>query len=270
VDAYVDGEVDPTAQIDFEQHLGRCAECQERVVFARAFKAQVREHLGGTRAPDGLRQRISTALDAVPIEVRASSSAPIVLMPMKTRYAVPVAVAATAVLALSYAVGSAPRGGDGGAPAEPSTIAASAAAPIFEDVVHVHSSGLPADVSANQPQEVVSFFRNRVAFPVRPAQFERRDARLVGARLSNVRDRRAAALYYNVGGQRLTVVLFDGSAPVDTGAQRARMLGQDLVYRQVHGYTVPVRNQDGINYAFTGDMDRQSLLHLAATARVTY
>src|SRR5690606_27891138 len=110
---------------------------------------------------------------------------------------------------------------------------------------------LPADVRAEQPHQVERFFRDKVRFPVRPADFRRRDARLIGGRLSNVRDRRAAALYYDVGGRRVTVVVFDGPEPFENGAFRARMLGRELYYQQVNGYTVPVRRQDGLTYAFT-------------------
>jgi anti-sigma factor RsiW len=269
IDAYIDSEVDATIQLEFERHLTECARCAEDVAFARAVKAQIRDQLRATRAPASLRAKISSALDAAErgtstAPARTSSWASIKLSPLAPRYAIPIAAAAAAALGVSYIVsqrdemaGTTPRA------------SAAAAAPIFEDVVRVHSSELPPDVVGERPA-VASYFRNRVHFPVRPAAFERNDARLIGARLSNVRDQRAAALYYDVGGKRLTVVVFDGGEQVYDGSQRARMLGRDLFYRQVHGYTVPVRNQDGLNYAFAGDMDRQSLLRLAATARVEY
>jgi hypothetical protein len=105
---------------------------------------------------------------------------------------------------------------------------------------------------------------------VRPAEFESRDARLVGARLSNVRARRAAALYYELSnGRRMTVVVTD--APMEDDAAEPVQLGnRSLFYRDVRGYPVPVRREAGLTYAFTGDADRETLLRLAAGARVTY
>jgi anti-sigma factor (TIGR02949 family) len=265
IDPYIDSEVDATVQLEFERHLSECPRCGEEVVFARSVKAHVRDQLRTTRAPEALRAKIAVALDAASASKAASSSSwAIKLRPLAPRYAIPIAAAAAAALGVSYIVSQPENAADAG----PRAVGA-AAAPIFEDVVRVHSSELPPDVVGEKP-EVASYFRNRVHFPVRPAAFERRDARLIGARLSNVRDQRAAALYYDVGGKRLTVVVFDGGEQVYDGSQRARMLGRDLFYRQVHGYTVPVRNQDGLSYAFAGDMDRQSLLRLAATARVEY
>jgi hypothetical protein len=38
----------------------------------------------------------------------------------------------------------------------------------------------------------------------------------------------------------------------------------------VRGYPVPVRREAGLTYAFTGDADRETMLRLAAQARVTY
>ncbi|MEM9190351.1 MAG: zf-HC2 domain-containing protein [Myxococcota bacterium] len=310
VDAYVDGEMDPSTQIEIEAHLDGCAACQEEVAFVRAVKAQVREEVRSISAPLSLRARIGVALDEVDAEARIEAgpvtadgantsggsvpavpaepipaepipaepipagSTPLVVtrgevppapaerpglvrfLPIRPRYAVPLVAAVGLLMVASYTM----------AP-ESSVVGASVSAPALEDVVRVHSSELPADVPGEKPQDVVSFFRNRVQFPVRPAEFERREARLVGARLSNVREHRAAALYYDVDGQRMTVVVFRGEPELSQG-QRARLLGQELQYHQVNGYIVPVRQRDGVTYAFTGDLDRQALLRLAASARV--
>ena len=262
-DAYIDGEVDPATQLEFEQHLDGCDQCREEVAFLRATKLRVRDEVRATRAPDHLRARILNALDEEDLRLDSASTTMLGRVPVGVRVAVPLGLAATTLLVMAYSFG--PTLGD-------YTLAAmDPATPVLDDIVRVHSAELPADVPGSDPQKVVQYFRNRVRFPVRPTEFEGRDARLVGARLSNVRDRSAAALYYDVGGRRLTVVVFDGDdGNLLEGSRSARLLGRDLRYRQVRGYTVPVRNQDGLHYAFTGDMDRQSLLRLAAAARVQY
>jgi anti-sigma factor RsiW len=125
---------------------------------------------------------------------------------------------------------------------------------------------LPADVDGRRPQRVARYFREKLGYSIQPAEFDRQDVQLVGARLSNVRDRRAAALYYRIHGRRFTVVVFD--APGIEQVDRVRLGDRELFYGQVGGYTVPVRRHAGLNYAFAGDVDRRTLLHLAATARV--
>ncbi len=269
LDAYVDHELDPGTQLDVERHVDVCALCQEEVAFARAMKEQVRGAVSSAHAPVGLADRIRSSLDEAEAEARPT---PLVsIAPMRLRHALPLAAAAAVLMVASFALSPSAT-----APAEQATArvqAASSAAtiPIFEDVVRVHASDLPADVGGTQPQEVTRWFRNKVSFPVRPARFDRGDARLLGARLSNVREQQAAALYYDVGGNRVTVVVF-GPADhrLEQGLSRARLLGREVRYRQVRGYTVPVREQEGLTYAFTGDLDRQSLLRLAATAQVQH
>ena len=64
VDAIVDGEVDPTTQIEFEQHLSECGPCRVHLSFATSIKRQVRD---GAReasppAPGDLAARIRQAL----------------------------------------------------------------------------------------------------------------------------------------------------------------------------------------------------------------
>ena len=81
-------------------------------------------------------------------------------------------------------------------------------------------------------------------------------------------EQRAAALFYEVQGRRVTVVVFPSPDGVPAGAP-VRLGNNDLFYGSVRGYAVPVRQHDGLSYAFTGDMDRDSLMRLAASARVS-
>lgn len=260
LDAYVDGEVDPTTQIEFERHLSVCAGCQELLAFARDVKVEVRRTCLATRAPAALRARICVAVAEA--EKKAERRSGVFMLPLGKQVTFAVLAAASVLMALTWGIG---QSGD------PAAAARASALPVFEDVVRVHSSELPADVESAEPQQVTRYFQNKVQFPVRPVEFESTQARFAGGRVSNVRERRAAALYYQVNGRRLTVVVFDGPSPaLHDGALRARLMGRELFYQQVNGYTVPVRRQDGLTYAFAGDLDRQRLLRLAATARVRY
>ena len=103
---------------------------------------------------------------------------------------------------------------------------------------------------------------------MQPVSFNGADARLVGARISNVSDREAAAFYYTVRGRRVTVMVFEPPDGLDRVAQRTNVRGQNMYYGQAHGYTVPVVQHNGLSYAFTGDLDSRSLMQLAATARL--
>jgi anti-sigma factor (TIGR02949 family) len=276
LDALVDGELDTNIQVQFEAHLASCPLCREQLAFSRTIKRAVKDALGNVNAPDRLRYRVLEALEAestVSAETDSRSFEPagqvrhrrgLGLDVRRARYAIPAAAAAMLAVALS-----APT--DDGR-ADDAAIAATSV-PLFEDVARRHASLHPAEI-AGPPQQVVGWFRGKLEFPVRPVVFDRDDVRLVGARLSNVRERDAAVFYYDARGRRVTVMVFepakrrtDGQTAW-VGAQRVNVRGRELWYRQVRGYTIPVVEHDGLTYAFTGDLDSQQMLLLAASARV--
>jgi anti-sigma factor RsiW len=255
VGAYVDGELDPASMIDFERHIEACAPCQERVEFERSYRDLVGSSIGAQAAPLHLADRVRITLDRADVDASRSPGARLAKLPW--RQVVPLGAAAAVLLSIGGVVGGVPDG----------LVQEASATPIFEDVVRLHSAGLPADVQAQAPQQVTRYFRGKVEFPVRPAVFDRHDVHLLGGRLSNVRERRAAAVYYDVHGSRVTLVVFE--APELAGdAFRMRFHGQDLYYRDVNGYPVPVRQYHGLSYAFTGDLGREQMMQLAASARV--
>lgn len=248
--AYADGELDAATVVEFERHLEVCDACREHLGFETAFRDLLSDTLRGVEAPPSLKAKISD-------DLRREAAGPLLYVPWDRRLALP-AVAAVAVLAIA-ATGLGPLG-------DAAQVQRASSAALLEDVVRVHSSGVPADVEAEHGEEVARYFAGKVRFPVHPARFSRPDARLLGARLSHVRERQAAALFYDVGGRRLTVVVFDGrDAGLDPGLDVA---GQPISYRQVGGRTVPVRHHGGLSYAFAGDFDRDALLRLAASADV--
>ncbi|AKF06256.1 putative transmembrane anti-sigma factor [Sandaracinus amylolyticus] len=271
--------------MEFDSHLASCPVCREHAAFARSVKQTIKQELGTVKAPEHLRLRVLTAIQSAPpprsvtpaaITEETVSAAPsprreprrrrgLRVWMLPARYAVPAAAAAVFFVALGA------RTDDG--EADEAAVAATTM-PLFEDVVRRHSSDHPAEV-AGPPQQVVGWFRGKLEFPVRPVEFDRADARLLGARLSNIRERDAAAFYYDVRGHRVTVVVFERpqrAMPVQifSGAQRVSLHGRELYYRQVRGYTVPVVEHDGLTYAFTGDLDRQTMIQLAASARVQH
>lgn len=292
LDAFVDGELDTTVQVEFDSHLTSCPICRESASFSRAIKREIKQSASAVRAPERLRLRLVESLELAdaplphrpvahrPVVVeatpeaeappRAIASRPWKVSFMPARYAVPAAAAAVFFVVAGQSDRDASQ-----------TAIEATALPLFEDVVQRHSSEHPAEVRG-QPQEMARWFQGRLGFPVHPVEFNpqqgRIRVRLVGARLSRVRDRDAAAFYYDVDGRRITMLIFepppnmrqqrpDGlGSPLGRVARRATVQGREVLYRQVRGYTVPVVEHEGLAYAFTGDLDSQSMLRLAAAA----
>jgi anti-sigma factor (TIGR02949 family) len=253
--AFVDGELDPATQVEFERHLEVCPGCQEHHAFEGSLREQTRASIGDIHAPDHLWGRALHRLDEID-EARAEHTSLIHVRPMRWRQTWPIAAAAAAILII---------GGVVGLPQSAEYQGAS----MLQDVVNMHSQGLPSDVRAEGPQDVVRYFQGKTPFTVKPAQFEEPTMKFVGARYIRVGARPAAALYYNHGGRRVTLLVFQ-SPEIVQNAHRTHVGGRELYYHDVGGNVVTIRRHDGVNYAFFGDLDRPVLFRLAASARVAY
>ncbi len=278
-DALVDGELDTSVQVEFEAHLAACPVCREHAAFARVVKDAVRRELSAPVAPAALRDRIRVALENAPAATPRATSDDEALssgalrprrdgsdvafrwMLVPPRYAVP--TVAAAVLLVVVALPSDEE-------VDADDAAAVAALPVFEDVVRRHASDHPAEIEGS-PTQMAGWFRGKLEFPVRPVELADDaggDVRLLGARISNIREHQAAAFFYEVHGRRVTVVVFEPPRETFLGAERVRVGERDVYYRNVRGYTVPVMQHEGLGYAFTGDLDSRSMIQLAASARV--
>ena len=118
---------------------------------------------------------------------------------------------------------------------------------------------------AAQPR-VRTWFRGKVAFPVRAPRFQQVPAaQLVGARLSNLRDHDAAYLVYEINGSKVSVFVFDPTG-VELGegdGELYRMVAGRRVFLDERGpYNVALFSDRGVGYAITGDVDEQMMLKL--------
>jgi len=252
--AFVDGEIDPATQIEFERHLEACPGCQEHLAFERSLRQQTRDALRAIPAPDHLWGRTLHRLDEID-EARSEHRSLVEVRPMRWRQTWPIAAAAAAVLIIGSVVGL-PQHSD------------YQSAGMLQDVVNLHSQALPSDVQAEAPQEVVRYFQGKTPFPVQPARFEEPNVKFMGARYIRVGTQPAAALYYNQGGRRVTLLVFQ-SPEIMQNAHLAHVGDREVYYHNVGNHVVTIRQENGVNYAFYGDLDRPMLFQLAANARVT-
>lgn len=264
LDAYVDAELEPTPVIEFERHLDACCDCRNELSLARVVQRSVRE-LPVPAAPQALQVRVLRALDDVSAQQQGA------LLRARGPWTGVLAAAGSVLLVLGAVVQSDSRSGV-------RTAGAVEVTPLLGDVVARHVDQLPAEIAAEQPEQVTSWFRGKVAFRVRSVEFAEPKVRFLGARVSHIGNRQAAKLYYSVGDSRLTSVVFQSPPSlqqvlhddqmVARWGHRARFGRRVVTYQNVHGYTVPILEHDGIAYAFTGDLDQRKLLQLVASARL--
>ncbi len=98
--AFVDGELEPNHTIDLQAHVEECAGCADRIKFARASRASVRNTVKTVRAPESLRRRVEIAVVAARHEQSTDVIAGTSRM-VSWRFAGP--MAAAAALALVWA-----------------------------------------------------------------------------------------------------------------------------------------------------------------------
>jgi anti-sigma factor RsiW len=267
LDAYVDAELEPTPVIEFERHLDGCSACRNELALSRLVQQGVRD-LPRSETSHALRKRVLRALDgAAAAEAASSSSA------RSGPWTAVLSAAALAALAAGVSVRS-----DSAAPTTTAPLAAEAIG-LFGDIVARHTDQLPADIPAEPPEQVTNWFRGKVGFRVRSVEFTEPQVHFLGARVSHIRDRQAASFYYSLGGNRLTTVVFQAPPTLQralrddallsrSGVHRQRIGGRVVTYHNVQGYTVPIVEQDGIMYAFAGDLDQHRLLRLVGSARL--
>ncbi|WP_373049595.1 anti-sigma factor family protein [Vulgatibacter sp.] len=243
--AYADGEFASGESVEVEEHLASCPSCSDEVSALLAFRSFLQQKAGEQKvaAPSQLRERIRTdmARERAREQVR--------------RFSLYSAVAAGLVAVASFGYVIAPADEE-----SPELV-------LF-DAVDKHARALPLEVrpTADKPDDVESWFRGKVDFRVRAPTFRSpQAARLVGARLANVRDRQAAYLVY--GGEdparRTTLLVFPGEIEMPDG-RRTRVGERDVVMANERGYNVALWQQRGIVYSLVSDLDESDMLQLVS------
>jgi anti-sigma factor RsiW len=257
IDPWVDGELDPSAAMSVDAHVARCPLCKAEVEATRAVKRS----LAGLReacAPTALRHRVLAALDAEE-DQRAQEET----QRRRKAHARNVALTGAALAGVVLAAGHRFAPNRDGA-ADPTLSAGMV--PMLEDVAQRHARELPCEVQASDPATVSAWFRGKMDIPVQPMTFQGQPARLVGARISNIHDRVAAALYYDVSGRRMTVFVFDGTRVSPGGMAREVVGGRSFYVGSTRGYTVTFTQRRGVGYAVASDLPPQDTVRLLAAS----
>jgi len=260
LDAYVDGELEPSPAATLETHLHACPLCRDELSVSRTLKRAVHD-LPRPPLPEGLRVDVIRALD----RAERGKDGP---AQRSMAFTATLAVAAAALL---YVVAvKRPE-----APPIAGYQQQVVSSQLFDNVAWNHTKRLPVDIKEPDP----AWLSSKLEFRVRPVEFPQADVRYQGARVANVRGQPAALLNYAVGNSSLTVTVFqlsdeaqrllhDDELLAQMGGSRVRVGSHIVTYQKVRGYTVSMIEQDGLAYSFVSDLDEQSLLKLVGSARL--
>jgi mycothiol system anti-sigma-R factor len=260
IDAYVDGEFEDRERAEFELHLEDCDSCRRQVEGRVRVKKCLKSACGQMKAPDELRDRIMGELQKT-----AAEDADAGRTRMWWHYAA-AAVPLAAAVALVLVVFTPDFLTVKQTKAEQMTFP-----PAVENTVEWHRGDFPVEVTGPASADVSRWFRGKVDFPVRLPSFQSDSVRLVGGRLANVDQQRAAYALYDVGGSRLSVMMsHDDDARVEFPPNRIeRIQGHDVAFMNIRGYEVAVLRNNGITYTMTSDVSHDELVDLVHSALET-
>lgn len=241
LDAYVDGELDPSRMLEVETHLESCDGCQSLVLVKRRLIHELSGY-SEVRAPDHLRKKVEN--------LRGGQHR------FRNWMAVTVPLAAAAsflVIVLNVGM-SAPDDEQ--------------AAEVVSDVVARHSGELPMEVTGPDPAQAASWFRGKVDFPVRAPSLNVHQASFEGARVSNVREHQAAHMIYNVEGHRVTLMIFNRQNTLLDGGRHVRVDNKDILLGRRNGFNVAVLLDGDMAYALSSDLSQERLLTLVRQMKI--
>jgi hypothetical protein len=220
------------------------------MAFRSALRARLREAFtpGSPQAtaPDGLRRRISAALDAEP--ERPAAWWRRILSPL------PVAAVAACV-AGALVVFAGHRATD----------------PLVEEAVRKHARDLPLELSTASiaPEVIPGMLASKLDFNPKPPAFRGDGVKLVGARLAQLRDWPAAYMRYETprGGRLGLFIIDDPKRRVADEGHAVRAGPETIWVMNMRGYNVAVWRRNEIVYSLVSDLDEADLVRLVETAQ---
>jgi anti-sigma factor RsiW len=251
LEAYLDGEFDGADRAEADAHLAACATCRARAeARARvrdAVRARMREAMGGGsaagRAPAALRARLEQQLACQ-------------RRPLWRRVFAPVPLATAVACAAGVLVVLATRGGPD---------------MLLDEAVRKHNRDLPLEVTAagvGGAEAIPGWFAGKLDFRPAPPRFRKDGVKVLGARLSHLREWPAAYIRYQLPRGNAGLFIVDDPEQRFHSSGREVRVGPSIVrVANSRGYNVAVWRQDEIVYSLVSDLDEEDLFGLVATAQ---
>jgi anti-sigma factor RsiW len=247
-EAMLDGEFDEREQAEASAHLAACEACRRTLEGLsrkrEAVRSKLREAMGpGSphgRAPASLRASVTQALRRQRRPWRVWLS--------------PLPIAAAAACAAGALLVVYTRGGDDW---------------LAEEVAAKHSRSLPLEVTAASvgPDSVAGWFKGKVDFNTRPPEFRQAGVRLLGARISNIKDQPAAYMRYELPhGQMGLFIVEDRDRRLPSAGREVHVGPATIRLVNARGYNVAVWRNDEIVYSLVSDLGEPDLEKLVEAA----
>jgi anti-sigma factor RsiW len=267
LETFVDGELSTEQTLLLEDHLEQCRRCAEHAEFLGSLKASIgRAVASETVVSDNFRDRLRRTVDAeVARELQSYSAAhpsqqsPLShLQPLRGRSVASLfALAAGLLLWLGMSHQSTGRDVAQRNTLTQASTSNGSVEQTLNRLIDYHSS--PPAPQVTEVGMLPSFEPN-VGVHIQLPTFGRYKAQWEGANLVPIKNHQAASLRYKVLGHRVTVYVYDASkVNVDDRLERRLIKNHPIFVGRWRGYNVATRENRGIGYAATADLDASDL-----------
>lgn len=253
--AYFDHALGVKENLDLQEHLQSCPDCSDRAEAETFFRAFLREQLVAPPLSEQAKRRIIRRAVA-PSTTRRRFQLPHQLLSHVRDFTVGAAVAAAVMVLVFGAFSVWPTAND-----------------ITQEMMRDASMAygayrgkeVPMEVVSTDDRQVTQWFNTRMGYELPRFCINDQSTQLVGGRLCRLLNRKSAALKYQRNGSEFLVFAFKDdnlSLPIK---QTVQTKAGAMHIRQIDGRLVAVWQRNGITYSMVGDVDRDSLLNVAAT-----
>lgn len=250
---YLDSELQGDERVTVEAHLSTCETCA--AIFARElhFLDAVRNSGLQHEASPELRDKVRQILSEGRRAPAASQKQSAVWRPRRFGWVIAIATGLL-VLLLPVLVWRVVRLDETG----PSRFAMMAAETHLRHV----SGQLPLETESKDPQQISSWFRNKVNFSVQLPNYQESSGQeklymLEGARLVNYDNEYAAYVAYRMKERPITLVITSDSVVKPTGGEVIASKGLRFHYNAIGGLKVITWSDRGLTYALVSDLEER-------------
>ncbi len=248
MDAWLDGELDPSTGEEISHHVGQCADCA-------ALKAR-REQLRATLQAAAPRYAAPPALRSAVLNQLQAAQQPPVARPLTTSRG-PSWWQATAMAAATSIVTALVTWGTLGKLSAPSgeqvALADQDRRPVREQLVARHVASLSApsliEVPSSDSHVIKPWFQGKIDFAPVVRDLSAQGFTLLGARMERVSGQRAVAVVYKIREHPINLFVWPDISGRDSGAELAT----------VRGFSMGSWAAGGLNFAAVSDVDAHDL-----------
>jgi anti-sigma factor RsiW len=244
---YLDNELQEDERLRVEAHVQSCASCKAFVEKELAFLNAIRGAGPLHTAPAELKTKVGPVVSGSKQSVRTSS---------RLRWIVPIAAVLLLLLipVVVWRVRQSTRSGNAG----PSPFALMA---VESHLRHMRGQ-LPLEIESNNPQEISTWFANKVNFNVKLPSYQESSGQdkvytLEGARLVGYENDYAAYVSYRMKERPISLVITSDSVARPSGGEQIASRGLEFHFNSIDGFKVITWSDRGLTYALVSDLDER-------------